>query len=318
MIEENKYKVIAVVGPTASGKSGLAIQLAKEFNGEIINADSRQIYKYLNIGTAKDPDDNPNDEFYTIEGIRHHLIDFVEPDKIFSVAEFQKIAKQKIEEITKRGKLPFLVGGTGLWIDAVCNPNYIFNEDQADWKLRKELEKKNVDELFEFLWDANPEVAADLNRSDTSNPVRLIRLIEKNFCKTESNIPNKPNAQTTNYKLQTTNYFYLSPTIDFNELEQRITTRVDKMLEQGLVEEIKGLVEKGYTFQNPGMSGIGYKEFEGYFEKQKTIEEVSDEIKLRTRQYAKRQVTWFKRNKNINYVDLEEARSLAKEFIMSS
>ncbi len=454
MCSKEYYKVIAVVGPTASGKSGLAIQLAKEFGGEIINADSRQVYKYMDIGTAKDPDDDPNDNFYTVNGIRHHLIDFLEPDEKYSVADFKKLAEEKIVEITERGNLPILVGGTGLWVDAVCKEHYEFEESKADWNLRKELEKKSIDELFDMLWEVNPELAVSLNRSDENNPVRLIRLIEKNlqsppdkgglrgvekryipynksltikaqqlrkaptkaenlfwfeiikkqipqykfhrqkpllnyivdfYCPElmlaieidgdvhafqedydekrtgdlenagltiirysneyvlEANVNDiaqdllnkieKLNIAPSNSPLSggripsSISALYLSPIIDFEQLEQRIYTRVDKMIEQGLIDEIKGLLKKGFDFQDPGMSGIGYREFKDYFSRDNpvtepvevrvvpTVEEIADQIKLHTRQYAKRQVTWFKRNKDINYVDFDKAQKVVKEFL---
>lgn len=310
------YNIIAIVGPTASGKSKLAIKLAKEFNGEIINADSRQIYKYLNIGTAKDPDDDPNDKLYTVDGIVHHLIDFVEPDQNFSVAEFQKQAFKKIIEISERGKVPFLVGGTGLWIDAVCN-GYVFKEGEQNLELRKELEKKPVDDLYQQLEELSPSKVRVLNESERKNPRRLIRLIERIA---------QPKL-TTNNKQLTINIvsLYLSPKITFEELEQRIYSRVDKMFELGLEEENKKLLEIGYSYDLPAMSGIGYKEFETYFSRDNsrvvptriipTIDEVKEEIKLHTRQYAKRQITWFKKNEKIKYANFERSRNLASQFL---
>ena len=308
-MEKEIYKVIAVVGPTASGKSGLAIKLAKEFNGEIINADSRQIYKHMNIGTAKDPDDNPNDELYTVDGVIHHLIDFVEPDQNFSVAEFQKLAFEKIIEISERGKVPFLVGGTGLWVDAVCK-GYQFSEEKRNTELRKELDEKSAEELFEQLEELNPNKANALNESDRRNPRRLIRAIEM-----ETQEPDDRKKESLNIEA-----LYLSPEIEFEELEQRIYSRVDKMFELGLEDENKRLLEMGYTYNQPAMSGIGYKEFEDFFRRDNsrvvpTIEEVKESIKLRTRQYAKRQVTWFKRNEEIKYVELKEARVLVSKFL---
>lgn len=301
-----EHKVIAVVGPTASGKSGLAIELAKEFNGEIINADSRQVYKYMNIGTAKDPDDNPNDNEYTVNGVVHHLIDFVEPNQNLSVAEFQELAYEKIKNITERGKVPFLVGGTGLWIDAVCK-GYEFAESEQNWELRDELSKKTVDELFEYLKELKESKADELNESDRRNPRRLIRAIEVEMQHTEDKSVPQMNIDS----------IYLSIETNIKDLEQKMYSRVDKMFEQGLMDENKELLRKGYTYDMAPMSGIGYKEFEDYFQEEKTLEEVKEEIKLRTRQYAKRQMTWFKRNKDIHYVDLEKAGKLVSNFLKS-
>jgi len=309
MSKDKTYKVIAIIGPTASGKSGLAIQLAKEFNGEIVNADSRQIYKYMDIGTAKDSDDDPNDELYTVDGIVHHLIDFVDPKRNFSVAEFQKLAYEKIQNITERGKLPFLVGGTGLWVDAVCK-GFVFPKSEQQRSLRDKLADKTADELFDILYEINPNRLEKLNKSDLLNPVRLIRAIEIEMGKQDPN-----NSTSSDSKELQIESLYLSPKTNIEQLEQRIYARVDKMFEAGLIDENKRLLEMGYTYDLPSMSGIGYKEFEGYFEGKRNLNEVKEEIKLRTRQYAKRQITWFKKNETIQYVNPDEAINLISLFL---
>lgn len=301
----SKSKIVAIGGPTASGKSSIAIELAKNFNGEIINTDSRQFYKHLNIGTAKEEISERMNNQVLIKKVAHHLIDFLEPDEEFNLARFQKLAFEKIEEITSRGKLPILVGGTGLYIDAVVY-NYDLTEEEVNPKRREELSKLSVSKLQKILNKLSPAILKKMTPSDQKNPHRLIRKIEK----LESNKP-KDRKKELLY-----NFLYLAVTPE--NQKERISERVDKMFEEGLKEENQKIRERGYTTELNSLRAIGYQEFDKYFEGNKTLEDVKKDIKLHTRQYAKRQMTWFKKNEEIIWIEnIDQAKKAVNGFIQS-
>jgi len=305
-----KIPVIVVAGPTASGKTGLAIHIAKKFDGEIVNADSMQIYKYMDIGTAK-----PTKE--EMAQAVHHLIDFVEPDAEFSVADYTDLAHEKIADIYSRGKLAVVCGGTGLYINSLID-DVTFGEMESDYALRAELRKiaenQGAQVLLDMLAEFDEESAKKIH---PNNLKRLIRAIE--FYKV-TGVPISKHQQMT--KLIESRYNPLMMIIDHDRdvLYQRINQRVDIMLKEGLVDEVKSLMEKGYKRDMNSMKGIGYKEVMDYLEGNTSYEEMVEILKQSTRRYAKRQLTWFRRDERINYINaksnvLEEADKLVEEWL---
>lgn len=298
-ILENSIKVVSIVGPTASGKTKLAVKLAQKFNGEIVSADSMQIYKGMQIATAKPTIDET-------EGIKHHIIDFVSPDETYSVAMFVKDASNCIADIHSRGGLPFIVGGTGLYVDSLLN-NINFSEEQRDEKLSLELrkiyEKQGIDTLLEMLSEFDIDSA---NRLKTErNPKRIIRAIE--FYKTTGITITEQNEKS---KLVKSPYSPVKIGLNFKDrakLYERINKRVDLMLENGLVSEAKDILSNKLSFTS--VKAIGYKELLPYFNGEKTLDECVEKLKMETRRYAKRQITWFKRDLDINWLYADEYNS---------
>lgn len=282
-----KIPLIVVAGATASGKTSLAINLAKEFNGEVVSADSMQIYKYMDIGTAK-----PTKE--EMDGVVHHLIDVVAPDVNFSVAEYCNMAHDVILDITKRGRLPILAGGTGLYINSVVN-DVKFEEAEKDELLRSELmkiaEEEGSDKLHKILEEIDPKSAEKIH---ANNIKRVIRAIE--VFKTTGERLSDHNEKT---KISRYKPIMFEILWDREELYKRIDKRVDIMIEQGLELEAKKLYDMGYAKDLTSMQGIGYKEMFMYFDGEWDFSEAVDKIKQYSRNYAKRQNTWFKRDTKI-------------------
>lgn len=298
-ILENSIKVVSIVGPTASGKTKLAVKLAQKFNGEIVSADSMQIYKGMQIATAKPT-------FDETEGIKHHLIDFVSPDETYSVAMFVKDASKCIADIHSRGKLPFIVGGTGLYVDSLLN-NINFSEEQRDEKLSLELrkiyEEQGIDTLLEMLSEFDIDSANRLKAE--RNPKRIIRAIE--FYKTTGITITEQNEKS---KLVKSPYSPVKIGLNYKDrakLYERINKRVDLMLENGLVNEAKDVLSNKLSFTS--VKAIGYKELLPYFNGEKTLDECVEKLKMETRRYAKRQITWFKRDLDINWLYADEYNS---------
>lgn len=290
--------LIVILGPTASGKSELAIKLAKKFNGEIVSADSRQIYKEMNIGTAKTTKKE-------MANTPHHLIDIIKPDQEFTLAQYKKEAIKVIKGIQKRGKLPFLVGGTGLYIQAVVD-NLKIPEVKPDKKLRAKLEKKKTEELFKQLKKIDPQSVRFI---DSNNKRRIIRALEVCLTTKKSFFQQRKKGQPLFDILQ----IGLRP--DEKTLEKRINQRVEKMFQTGLVTEVEKLLEK-YPPKLPSMSGIGYQETILYIQGKINLDKTQELIKQHTRQYAHRQITWFKRDKRIKWTkDQKEAGGLIKDFL---
>jgi tRNA dimethylallyltransferase len=298
-------KIIAIGGQTGSGKTDFGIKLASEFDGEIINADSRQVYKGLNIGTAKGKVKKRHDDgSVNIDDIKHWLVDVVEPDKNYTLADFQKDAFRVIDYILERRKLPILVGGTGLYIDAVLY-NYDLSNTEPDEKLRAGLKQLDVEELQKSLESINAETFKQMTPSDKKNPHRLMRAIERKLS------GNTPGRRDPKYEC-----LYICIDINTDDYFKRLNYRVDQMFESGLVQENRTLREHGYTRKDPGMKTIGYQEFDDFFEGKKTEEQVREDIKLHTKQYAKRQNTWFKRNDDIVWVkNYKEAKEVTENFL---
>lgn len=296
---KNLIKVISVVGPTASGKTKLSVELAKRLNGEIVSADSMQIYKGMQIATAK-PDEEEK------SGIIHHLMDFLPPSETYSVAMYVKDASRCIEDINSREKLPIIVGGTGLYVDSLLN-NIKFSEENRDEKLCDELRtiynNEGIDKLLDILKSFDKKSYERLSKE--KNVKRIIRAIE--FYKTTGKTISE---QIENSRLIESPYKAIKIGLNFKDREKlydRINRRVDLMLEQGLLEEAFQVINSDLSYTS--VKAIGYKELMPYFNKEKTLEECIDKLKQETRRYAKRQITWFKRDADINWIYIDEINS---------
>ena len=289
---KNQIKVVSLVGPTASGKTRLGIDLAKHFDGEIISADSMQIYKGMQIATAK-----PTAE--ETDGVKHHLIDFLPADCSYSVARFVEDASNCIRDISRRGKLPVIVGGTGLYVDSLLN-NIKFNDEIRDEAKSEELweiyRNDGVDRLLNILDEIDRE--SRIRLEEERNPKRIIRAIE--FYYTTGMTMTE---QVANSRLEESPYSAVKLGLNYKDREklyERINKRVDLMLEQGLLEETEQVLKKDLSFTS--VKAIGYKELAPYFNNEKSLEECIEKLKQSTRHYAKRQITWFKRDKDINWL----------------
>lgn len=265
-------KLVVIVGTTASGKSAAAMQIAQQYGGEIICADSRTVYKGMDIGTAK-----PSPEDQAV--VPHHLLDIVEPNQKFTAADFQRLANQAIQDIQNRGKIPVLVGGTGLYIDAVIY-NYSFRK--TDPKVRTALDKLTVTQLQAKI----QELGLPLPENQ-QNPRHLIKVLETNGAQAQK----QPLREDT---------LVLGIEVPTDELKARINQRVDQMIEQGLEPEVWGLAE-AYGWGAEAMKGIGYREWQAYFDGQQDLEATKALIVKNTWQYARRQRTWFRRNRDIHW-----------------
>ncbi len=300
----NKIKLITVVGPTASGKTRLGVELAKRYGGEVISADSMQIYKGMQIATAK-----PTVE--EMQGIPHHLMDFLEPNQTYSVAMFVDDAKKCIEDISSRGKIPVIVGGTGLYVDSLLN-NISFHESQRDTELSEKLRElyytEGVDYLLDMLRKFDGESAERLETE--KNPKRIIRAIE--FYKTTGITITEQNKNSKN---EESPYSAIKLGLNFEDrqkLYDRINERVDLMVEAGLVSEAKRVFNSELSFTS--VKAIGYKELFPYLKGELPLEECIEKLKQETRRYAKRQITWFKRDKEINWLYPDKADSFEQLF----
>ncbi len=291
-----KKPLIILTGPTSVGKTSLSIALAKAVNGEIISADSMQVYKHMDIGTAKITPEQK-------QGVPHYLINELEPEEEFSVVLFQQLAKKYMEEIYERNKLPILVGGTGFYIQAVLN-DIDFTENDVDQSYRRELEQLLADHGPEFLHDllkkADPDSAVAIH---PNNSKRVIRALE--FARLTGDKISEHNKEQRN-KTSPYRFCYFVLNKDRNELYKTIDQRVDHMLKDGLLDEVKALAAKGYTRELVSMKGLGYKELLAYLEGEYSLEEAIDILKRDTRHFAKRQLTWFKREREVIWLNKEE------------
>lgn len=290
-----KEKVIVICGPTASGKTALSIELAKKIDGEVVSCDSMQIYKDMDIGTAK-----PTKE--EMQGIKHYLIDFVSPDERYSVADYKKDAKKAIKEILEKGKTPIVVGGTGLYIDSL-----IYEIEYQDIKfdetyrkaLEEQAEKNGLDMLYEKAKKIDPKAIEKISRNDKKRILRILEIYHatgKN--KTEQEQESRKKEVEYDYKVYALDW-------DREKLYERINKRVDIMIEQGLIEEVRRIYKKYAKFPT-AMQGLGYKEVVEYIEGNITKEEMIEKIKQETRRYAKRQLTWFRKNKQTIWLNAQD------------
>ena len=299
--------LIVITGPTASGKTALSVRLAKELGAEIVNADSMQIYKYMDIGTAKVTEDE-------MDGVVHHLIDVLEPDDDCNVSRFVEMAEKKIEEVSERGKLPVICGGTGLYIDSLLK-GAAFEDNSCDDDYRAELSKiaddKGAEYLHGMLKEVDPAAAENIH---PNNIKRVIRALEFFHTTGQSITVQKQNTVNKKY-----NAFIIGMERDREKLYENINLRVDKMVDQGLFQEVESLLKKGYSLKSNSMQAIGYREVIWYFKGKCTKEEAINLIKRNSRRYAKRQMTWFGANESICWVNpqnldaADEILSKAKE-----
>lgn len=294
--KHKKEPLIVLTGPTAVGKTKLSIALAKAVDGEIISADSMQVYKAMDIGTAKIMPDE-------MRGIKHHLIDVLEPEDDFNVVLFQQMANEAIREIRSRGKVPILVGGTGFYIQSVTNA-IDFTESDTDFAYRRELldfaQEHGASALHALLAEADPEAAAQIHENNIKRTIRALEYHRQ----TGGRISEHNEEQ----RLHSSPYdlFYFVLTAPRGLLYERINERVDEMVRKGLVDEVKRLKERGLKREMVSMQGLGYKEIFAYLEGETTLDEAIDTIKRDTRHFAKRQLTWFKREGNVIRIDKSE------------
>lgn len=288
-----KRPLIILTGPTAVGKTKASIGLAKALNGEIISADSMQVYKYMDIGSAKI---RPEE----MQGIKHYLIDELEPDEEFHVVKFQQMAKQAMEKIYAKGKVPIVVGGTGFYIQALLY-DIDFTESNEDSTYRKELEQLAAEKGAEYIHDMLRKVdPASADTIHANNVKRVIRALEF-YRQTGEKISEHNEQERAKESPYDFCYFVLND--DRERLYERINHRIDKMLEEGLLEEVQSLKNKGYTRDMVSMQGLGYKEILDYLNGECTLEEAIYTLKRDTRHFAKRQLTWFRRERDVTWID---------------
>ena len=291
-----KIFVTAVVGPTASGKTALSVELCKVLSGEVVSADSMQIYRHMDIATAKPTEEEK-------QGIEHPLMDFLEPSERFSVAAYCDLAKKEIEDIAVRGKLPVIVGGTGLYVDSLLN-NVSFAEldfdDDVREELRQECEEKGVDALLDQVREFDPESYERLKEG--RNPKRIIRCIEvyRLTGKTQTQLNREALLSASPYKAVKIGL----KSDDRQYLYDRINLRVDQMLDLGLLEEAQRYYQE--NIGQTALAAIGYKELKPYLDNEKSLDECVESLKQATRRYAKRQLTWFMRDPAIHWFDIDQ------------
>ena len=283
-------KLAAIVGPTAVGKTRIAIEVAKRLNAEIISCDSMQIYRGLDIGTAKASPEEQN-------GIVHHLIDVVEPDEDYSVARFQEQAKSIIHELNQKKRLPLLVGGTGLYYQALVD-DYTFYPLESHQQIRRQwnniIKEKGLEYTYNYLQSIDPDYAATISPNDQKRIVRAIEVYQ---------LTGQPFSALQTKSQHTYQLAVVGLYLEREQLYQRINLRVEQMLTNGLVKEVMGLRDKGYHLKHNSMQALGYKQAFCYLEGFLSKEEMIDEIKRETRRYAKRQLTWFRKDPRIHWIN---------------
>ncbi|NLD48060.1 MAG: tRNA (adenosine(37)-N6)-dimethylallyltransferase MiaA [Clostridiaceae bacterium] len=288
--------VIVLLGPTASGKTRISIELATQINGEIISADSMQVYKYMDIGTAK-PDADER------RGIKHYLVDEVTPDEEFSVARYKEIASGYIRQIIRNGKIPVVAGGTGLYISSLID-NIEFSDTICDWELRKRLQKEAEEKgnayLHSKLMQIDPSAAEKIHMNNVKRVIRAIEVY------THTNKPISRHQEESRKNPPEYSFIVFGLTMDRDKLYERINKRVDLMLEKGLVGEVENLIKLGYDIRTVAMQAIGYKEILAYLAGEISYDEAVYIIKRDTRHYAKRQMTWFKRMENVIWMNVDD------------
>lgn len=293
-------KLLIVCGPTATGKTSLSLKLAKKFNGQIISADSRQVYKGMDIGTGKDLPKNAvqkKDGHYLLNNIKLWGYDLVTPDQDFSLAHFSKFARPLIKKIQSQNQLPILVGGTGLYLKAITNQIKTLNIPPNP-TLRLKLEKLSTQKLVEKLKQLNLSKYNSMNHSDQLNPRRLIRAIEIHSSKNSKKVSPKRTD------LFETNNLWIGLKASKDIMDRRIEARVKKRLKAGAQKEVKTLLEDGYSFDLPSMSAMGYQQWQPFFNQQSNLDKVRLSWEKAEKQYLRRQLTWFNKNKKINWFDV--------------
>mgnify|MGYP004615120593 CR=1 FL=1 len=291
-----KPKVIVICGPTASGKTALSIELAKKINGEIVSCDSMQIYKEMDIGTAKPTEEEK-------QGIKHYMIDIISPNERYSVADYKIQAKKAIKEIISKGKTPIVVGGTGLYIDSLIYeieyPNIEFDEEYRN-EIETRVSKEGLEKIYEEAKIIDPKAIEKISPNDKKRIIRILEIYHatgKN--KTDQEKESRKKEVEFDYKVYAISW-------DREVLYERINKRVDIMLEEGLVKEVEAINKKYNQFPT-AMQGLGYKEVVQYLNKECSYEEMTEKIKMETRRYAKRQLTWFRKNKETIWLNGENS-----------
>ncbi|WP_160031947.1 tRNA (adenosine(37)-N6)-dimethylallyltransferase MiaA [Paenibacillus sp. An7] len=305
MTMSNKPKLLVLVGPTAVGKTKMSIELAKTFNAEIISGDSMQVYRQMDIGTAKIKPEE-------MDGIPHHLIDIHEPDYPYSVAEFQANCRHLIEDIHARGKLPFIVGGTGLYVESVCY-NFQFSEVGSDEEFRKEqfdyADVHGPEKLHEKLREIDPPSAERLHPNDVRRVIRALEIYHMTGTRQSDQLAAQ--KKESPYDL-----CIVGLTMDRQMLYKRIEDRIDEMMEEGLVQEVAALLDHGVGPGCISMQGLGYKEIASYLRGEVPLETAVSELKRDTRRFAKRQLSWFRHMKDIHWVDMTDTANFPTSFAM--
>lgn len=302
MVQENNLKkAIIICGPTASGKTDLAVECAKLLNSEVVSADSLYVYKKLDIGTAK-----PSQQ--EMQGIKHHMIDIIDPTEEFSVSEYKNLAQPILERLFSLNKIPIICGGTGFYINSLLY-NFSYGKGSANLDVRnyyKDLAEKfgNL-HVYNILKQKDLETANKLHYNDQKRVIRALEILENGIKKSDINDELIPNF----------NYLAYSINHDRETLYNRINTRVDKMFEMGLLKEVDELLSLGVDFTHQSMQGIGYKELQDYYNGVLSLDQTKELIKLNTRHYAKRQITFFKRMENIKFLTPEHTTEMAKNIV---
>ena len=296
---ENKLQqaeVVAIVGPTASGKTALSIELAKKYNGEIINGDSMQVYKGLDIGTAKITEEE-------MEGVPHHLLSFLEPTESFSVADYQKLVRAKIADIQARHKLPIIVGGSGLYVQAVLF-DFQFTDEKVDEAARQayydELAKLGPEAMHDKLKQLDPQTAEAIHPNNTRRVIRALEMLELNGVSKAAEAQNRGEVPLYNHLI-----LGLGQNMSRDVLYDRINRRVDLMMENGLLEEVRGLWQQNIRGVQ-SIQAIGYKELYDYLDGKCSLEDALDSLKQNSRRYAKRQLTYFRNKMDVHFVMTDE------------
>jgi len=290
-------KIIVIVGPNASGKTDLSLKIAKKFNGEIISADSRQIYKGMDIGTGKITEREK-------QGIPHYLLDIVSPKTRFNVVKYRKFALRAIEKIQKKNKLPILVGGTGFYIQTVLEGT-ILPPVKPDWKLRRKLEQKTNQELFKMLKNLDPDRAQTI---DKNNPRRLIRALE--IVKKLGTVP-VPSLPCPRFEV-----LMIGVKRNQKELKERIKKRLLKRLKAGMIAEVKKINQQGVSWKRLEEFGLEYRYVALFLQGKLTKQEMIEKLQKEIEHYAKRQITWFKKDKRIHWIsNYNQAKNLLKHFL---
>ena len=290
-----KPKVVVIVGPTASGKTSLSIELAKKINGEIISSDSMQIYKDMDIGTAKVTKEE-------MQGIKHYLVDFISPDTRYTVSDFKKDSENAIKEIIEKGKTPIIVGGTGLYVNSLIYgieyQDMNFDEEYRDKLMKIAESDEGLTKLYEQANQIDPEAMKKISPNDKKRIVRVLEIYKQTGkTKTEQEILSRQKGVDYDFKV-------FGITMERSKLYERINLRVDMMIDQGLESEVKKLISKYSEFPT-ALQGLGYKEVIEFFDGKTSRDEMIEKIKQESRRYAKRQLTWFKKNKETIWLDAE-------------
>lgn len=303
----NKKPLIILTGPTAVGKTALSIELAKQINGEIISADSMQVYKYMDIGTAKVTKAE-------MQGIKHYLIDELLPSDDINVYIFQKRAKMALEEIYASGHIPIIAGGTGFYIQSVLY-DIDFVESDTDTEYRKELyellELKGAEYIHDMLKAVDPKAANEIHPNNSKRVIRALEYYKQN------NSPISKHNEEQAQKESPYNFVYFVLNDNRERIYERIDTRVDKMIADGLLDEVKTLMDMGYTRDMVSMKGIGYKEIIDYYNGEYSLDEAVYIIKRETRHFAKRQLTWFGREKDVTFINRHELKVSPLEYALN-